>query len=159
MAKKVFESLEVSTNIDTGETTENRKSVTVTTGDGDKFFMTFIESMSSFYKISCVTDVKVLARMCCLVEYNTYVVMMPTGRRKEIMDYLKINTQTMTNSLNRLKSIGMISGDNGMYEINPNIFWKGSTKERNRILKKEGLEIKIKFKIGVSPVLKPNEQF
>lgn len=158
--KKVFNSLTTETNKDTGEVTEIEKSVTVTTGGGDKFFMTFLENMSSFYNISCVTDVKVLAKMCSMAEYNTYQMFMPKARRKEIMDEIGINTQTMSNALSRLRGIGMISGSDGMYEINPVVFWKGSTKERERLLKTKGIEIKIKFKIEDEvSALQPSKQF
>ena len=148
MAKKVFESTTLSTNQTTGEVSEDKKSVTVTTPIGDKFFMTFIENMSSFYNISCITDVKVLAKLCTMVGYNTYEVLLPKGRRKDIMDELSINTQTMSNSINRLKGIGMLSGADGSYEINPKVFWKGNTKERDKLLKTKGIEITIKFKAG-----------
>lgn len=151
MAKKIFNSITTSVNKTTGDIVEDEKSVTVTTASGDKFFMTFIENMSSFYNISCVTDVKVLAKMCELVEYNTYSIILSPKRRKAIIDDLGINTQTMSNSLNRLKGITLISGDNGEYEINPNIFWKGSTKEREKLLKTKGLEIKIQFRIEDKP--------
>lgn len=158
--KKVFNSITTETNKDTGEITETEKSVTVSTSSGDKFFMTFLENMSSFYNINCVTDVKVLAKMCSMAEYNTYHMFMPPARRKEIMQELKINTQTMSNALTRLKGIGMVSGSDGMYEINPIVFWKGSTKERDRLLKTKGIEIKIKFKIEDEiSSLKPSKQF
>lgn len=160
MAKKVFSSIHTETNKETGDVTEVEKSVTVSTGGGDKFFMTFIENLSSFYNISCLTDVKVLAKMCSMVEYNTYQVFMPTARRKDIMVSLSINTQTMTNALTRLKGVGMISGSDGMYEINPNVFWKGSTKERDRLLKTKGIEIKIKFKLeDTVSAVQPNNNF
>lgn len=146
MAKKVFESTTLSTNQTTGEVTEDKKSVTVTTGTGDKFFMTFIENMSSFYNITCITDVKVLAKLCTMVGYNTYEVLLPKAKRKEIMDELGINTQTMSNSINRLKGTGLLNGADGSYEINPEVFWKGSTKERDKLLKTKGIEITIKFK-------------
>lgn len=160
MAKKIFNSITTETNKETGESTEIEKSVSVSTGGGDKFFMTFIENLSSFYNISCLTDVKVLASLCSMVEYNSYQVFMPRARRREIMDSLSINTQTMTNSLTRLKTVGLISGSDGMYEINPNVFWKGSTKERDKILRDKGIEIKIKFRIEDSvPAIQPNRDF
>lgn len=161
MAKKIFTSSVEQINKDTGEMVEVNKSVTVSTGGGDKFFMTFIESMSSLYKISCLTDVKLLAKMCCLVDYNGYRVLIPKGVRKEVMEELGINTQTMSNSLKRLKEVGLITGDDGCYEINPNIFWKGSTKERDKILKNDGLEISIKFKCEekLFGKLKPSKEF
>lgn len=161
MAKKVFSSNKTLTNKETGEVFEEEKSVTVTTGGGDKFYMTFIENLSSLYNISCITDVKVLSKMCSMAEYNTYRMLMPKAVRKEIMDELDINTQTMSNSLSRLKAINMISGEDGMYEINPTVFWKGSTKERDRLLKTKGIEIKIKFKIDDTPksIMKPSNKF
>ena len=160
MAKKIFSSIITETNKDTGDVTETEKSVTVSSGSGDKFFMTFIENLSSFYNISCLTDVKVLAKMCSMVEYNTYQVFLPSARRKEIMTSLGINTQTMTNALTRLKAVSMISGADGMYEINPNVFWKGSTKERDKLLRTKGIEIKIKFKSeDESSAIQPNKEF
>lgn len=161
MAKKIFGSITTVTNKETGESFEEEKTVTVRTEGGDKFYMTFIENLSSLYNIGCVTDVKVLSKMCSMAEYNTYRMLMPKAVRKEIMDELGINTQTMSNALSRLKSVNMISGEDGMYEINPTIFWKGSTKERDRLLKTKGIEIKIKFKIEDEPksAMKPSDKF
>jgi hypothetical protein len=160
MAKKVFESLVEVTNKDSGETTEVRKSVTVSTQGGDKFFMTFIESLSSFYRVSNITDAKLLAKMCSLVEYNSYRVLIPKAVRKEITDELEISPQTMTNSLKRLKDVNLVTGEDGSFEINPNLFWKGSTKERDKILRDKGMDIKIKFMIEDNePIIKASSKF
>jgi len=144
MGNKRFAIIEERVNQTTGEFVTSRKSVSVET-DSDKFFMTFISEMSSFYKINCLTDVKVLAALCSNAQFNSYTVLLPPSVRKTIMADCGINTQTMSNSMKRLKDLGLVSGADGEYHINPNIFWKGSTNERKKLLADKGLEINIKF--------------
>lgn len=129
----------------TGEVLTVTKSYTVSTSS-EEFFMTFISSLASFYRINSITDVKVLTFMCTNANFNTGHVSLTAAKRKEMIEQLQItNRQTVTNSLNRLKKLGLIAGDDGEYDVDPRVFWKGSTMERERKLRKEGLHLMMKF--------------
>jgi hypothetical protein len=129
-----------------GVTTISKSFSTKTTSDA--FFMCFIDNMSGLFKITCATDSKVLAKLCSMAEFNTGKVGLTPGNRKLLMEaIIGLSTQNLSHSLGRLKKLGLIAGDKGDYEINPKVFWKGTTDERNKLLKNEGLEISIKFQI------------
>lgn len=114
----------------------------------EAFFMCFIDNLSGFFKITCNTDCKVLAMLCSMAEFNTGKVKLTITDRRNLLNSIEgLSTQNLSNSLGRLKKLGLIAGDKGDYEINPKAFWKGTTNERNRILKNEGLEVNIKFQI------------
>jgi predicted transcriptional regulator len=72
-------------------------------------------------------------------------VALPTGKRKELMDTLKIGPQTLTNSLRSLKEKGLIHGDGGIFMINLEVMWRGSMKEREKLLKDKTINVHLKF--------------
>jgi hypothetical protein len=124
----------------TGELITVEKSFSVKTNT-DKFFMVFIEHIAPLLEVRSITDRKVLDVLCRLAEYNTGKVSITSQKRKDICDEIQVELQTFSNSLNRLKSLGLIWGKAGDYEINPIIFWKGSTDARAKLLKERGLTI------------------
>lgn len=144
MTKLKHETFEIN---EKGEVITTSKSYSIKTSS-EAFYMIFIDHMAWFFKISCITDIRILAKMCSMAEFNTGKVRITSQDRKEILDSLiGITTQNFSHSLNRLKKGGLITGDKGSYEINPKIFWKGTTDQRNKLLKEQGLEINIKFKL------------
>jgi hypothetical protein len=110
-----------------------------------KFYMTFIEHVAPLFKISSPLDRKILDQLCCNAEFNIGKVIISSEKRTEICSTLGISHQTFNNSLVKLKKMRLISGERGVYEINPMIFWKGTTDEREKLLKEGGLELRIKF--------------
>lgn len=153
MGSRRLKNEEIRVDQNTGEVLTVTKSYSVKT-TSENFFMTFISSLASFYKITSITDVKVLTFLCTNANFNSGHVSLTAAKRKELIDELKLNNrQTVTNSLKRLKGLGLIAGDNGEYDIDPRVFWKGSTDERDKILRRQGLEITMKF----SPKLDDNE--
>lgn len=110
----------------------------------DTFYMTFLKTLSSYYKIANNT-VKLLTWMCEHAEFNTGKVSLTTSKRREIIDSLEISNNTITNNLKKLKDANLISGDGGEFIINPEIFWKGEIKERDKLLKDK--ELKITFSL------------
>jgi len=131
-------------NVDTGEVQTITKTYNIKTST-EEFFMTFINSMSGLFNIHNGTDRKVLDQLCKRVEFNSNIVYLTTSRRREIEGKLNITKQTLSNSLASLKKLKIISGNSGEYELNPFIFWKGTTDERSKLIKNGGLELKIKF--------------
>lgn len=143
--KRKLKHIEETVDTSTGEVTTITKSFSVKT-TSEAFYMTFIGNMASFYKITSITDVKILAKFCENTVFNTNKVSITTSKRKELCKSLNVTSQTFSNSINRLKKLGLITGSGGDYEINPTIFWKGTTDERSKLLKEGGLELRIKFK-------------
>jgi hypothetical protein len=115
----------------------------------EEFFMTFIGNLSGFFKITRGSDIKVLAKLCTVAEYNTGKVVLSTNMRQDMLADLgndkPMSQQYFTNCLRRLKDLGLISGKGNDWEINPQIFWKGSTDARRKLLEDEGVNIRIKF--------------
>lgn len=109
------------------------------------FYMTFIKALSAYYKIAN-NAIKVLTWLCEHAEFNTGKVSLTTAKRKEMTDMLGITNNTITNNLKILKVNNLISGENGEFIINPEIFWKGDTTVRDKMIKDE--TFKITFSIG-----------
>lgn len=60
--------------------------------------------------------------MCQHAEFNTGRVSLTTADRKEITKTLDLSNNSITNYLKKLKDLKLISGENGSYTINPQIF-------------------------------------
>ena len=64
------------------------------------------------------------------------------------MKKLGINSpQAFSNSISRLKTEELLSGERGEYEINPQYFWRGTTDERSRLLKERRMDVLLKFRV------------
>lgn len=146
MSERRLKNETITVDLQTGEAAIVSKNYSVRADDSDSFYMSFIEMMSPFFKIKSLIDIQVLAKMCCMMEYNKNEVYLPTARRRQLCEELKIKTTHLSNALKRLRNIGMIAGDSGCYRINPKVYWKGTTNERNQLLKDKGLELNIIFK-------------
>ena len=59
---------------------------------------------------------------------------------------INVSPNTITNNLKVLKDNNLISGEKGEFLINPQVFWKGELKEREKLLKDN--DVQIIFKIG-----------
>lgn len=108
-------------------------------------FIVYTDNLSSFYNLKSENARKLLVWLCCHAEWNTGEVNLTAADRSIITEELKICNNTITNNLQSLKKLNLISGEKGKFIINPQIFWKGDTKTRGQLLK-DG-EIKIKFSI------------
>jgi DNA-binding transcriptional ArsR family regulator len=130
----------------TGEVATVKKEVTLQAGPDD-FFMVFLTHLSSLFKITNSTDVHVLVKLCELCQFNSNTVSLSTNQRREITEQLKITQQTFTNSLRSLRKAGLVTGERGLFTLNPEIVWKGSVNSRNRLLRSsEGIQLNVKFK-------------
>jgi hypothetical protein len=111
----------------------------------EKFYITYIDYVSPLYNLKSDTAKDILSWMCCHAEWNTGKVALTTNTRKDLCSELNISPNTLTNNLAKLKATKMISGEKGDFIINPQIFWKGDAKARDKMLEIE--EIKITFDI------------
>jgi len=135
-----------STSIDreTGEIVTTNKTYSIKT-DPENFYMTYIESLASFFKINNILDVKVLVKFCAIAEYNSGRVLVTSEVRKEIIEFLNIDKYRLSRSIKQLKEIGLITGDYGTYYLDPDVFWKGTNSMRRSLIKKKQLSITINF--------------
>lgn len=140
----------------TGEVLRNEKFIRIKTSS-DEFYMTYIKFMSSIFEIKSITDVQVLAKMCMMMGYNTNQVSLPSSKRKEICDSLKIQNSNLSHSIKRLKALGLISGDGGVYEIDPKIYWKGTNDNRQKLLSSRGMKLTVDFADRDEPEFKTEE--
>lgn len=136
MSKKVISHTTQVINSDSGEVQEVTKSISIKAASTEEFFMMFVKHMAPFFNLRSLVDMKVLIKFCQIAEYNTGVVLLPTGLRKDICVELGINTPHLSNAIKRLKDHNLISGEQGQYKLNEVIAWKGEVKERDKEIKK-----------------------
>lgn len=127
---------------ETGEvvSTEITKSFTKKI-DVESFYMVFIDYISPLYKLKSDTAKSILNYMCSLAEFNEGKVYLTTNKRKQMCEDLGIKTTSLTNNLKLLKKSNLISGLDGDFIINPQIFWKGSTDTRRQLLKDKSIRV------------------
>lgn len=82
------------------------------------------------FRLTHVKDLHVLFGLCELCEFNTNKVFIHSSRRKDLMDITGQSSQHLSNSLRRLRELGIVSGGKGEVVINPQVLWKGSTPAR-----------------------------
>jgi hypothetical protein len=134
-------------NTGTGEVTTIEKTFTVSSKNSEEFYITFLSGMNAVCELARPSDIKVLSILCTKAVFNTGRVALTPKDRKEIIDKLGIKPQSFSNSINRLKTAGLLSGDRGEYIINPQHFWKGTTDERNKLLREKRIDLLFKYKI------------
>ena len=111
----------------------------------EEFYMTFIKNLSSILNLNSFTEIKVLVKLCEMAEFNTGKVSLTAGKRNEFIELLSINKAYLSSSIKSLINKGLLKGEKGEYEINPLVFWKGSLKERNALIKENGGIMKVKI--------------
>lgn len=140
-AFNVLTQREIRDNI-TGEVISMETSKTIRTKvKSDSFYITFIKFIAPFYSLKSETAQRLLVWMCEHAEFNTGKVYMPTDIRKDISLVLNISNNAITNNLKKLKDAKLISGANGVFNINPKIFWKGDLKVREKLLEEKNIKL------------------
>ena len=134
-------------DVNTGEIIQYETQKTYTRKiESESFYMTFIDYIAPLFNLKSDTAKNVLNWMCCHAEYNTGKVQLTTNQRDLACEELGMKSNSLSNHLKKLKDLKLIDGDRGDFIINPQIFWKGDTVTRNKLLADN--EIKIMFKIG-----------
>ena len=144
MAK--LQHIEEDINTSTGEVKTIRRTFSVKSKNTEEFFLTFLSGLNAICELTRPSDIKILAQLCVRAQFNTGKVNLTSQDRKDIVEKLKISPQSFSNSINRLKVGGLLSGDRGSYEINPQHFWKGTTDERRNLLTKKSADILLKYR-------------
>lgn len=133
-------------NQDTGEILSYESEKTFTQKiEKDKFYITYIDFIAPFFKLKSAKAKDLLIWMCNNAEFNSGRVLMPTEIRDQISKELDMSANGITNNLKSLKDLNLISGERGVFTINPQVFWKGDEKARKAFMNEQ--EIKIKFSI------------
>jgi hypothetical protein len=145
MSVKKFNHIKKVFDPNTGETIVVEKQFTVGTKDTEHFYCTYINSIGRLYGLKSLSDFKVIIEFCVRAEFNTGIIDISIKKRKELCDKLEISSQSLSNSIARLKELRLLAGEKGTYQINPEIFWKGDANERLRLLKTN--DFKITFSI------------
>lgn len=134
-------------DVNTGEILQYETQKTYTRKiESESFYMTFIDYIAPLFNLKSDAAKNVLNWMCCHAEYNTGKVQLTTNQRDLACEELGMKSNSLSNHLKKLKDLKLIDGDRGDFIINPQIFWKGDTVTRNKLLADN--EIKIMFKIG-----------
>lgn len=129
---------------DTGEILTTSKTYNVKV-NYDEFYMCYIENMAGFFNLKSLVEMKVLTKFCIIADFNTGRVLLPSGLRIELLKFLDISSQQLTNAIKHLKENGLLEGEKGTYYINPLVFWKGSNDARKELLKTGKLTINVEF--------------
>jgi len=129
---------------ETGEITTSSKTYNVKV-NYDEFYMVYIENMAGFFNLKSAVEMKVLTKFCMIADFNTGRVLLPSGLRTELLQFLSISSQQLTNAIKHLKENGLLEGEKGTYHINPLVFWKGSNEARRELLKSGKLTINVEF--------------
>jgi hypothetical protein len=143
--KKRVRSVEQVVDMNTGEVLTTRKEFTIETSP-DEFMLVFITQMAPLYRIKSGTAIQLLAYLCSIAQFNSCEVSFTTAKRQQFIEMTKVSSQTISNSLKELKDLGLIQGDRGDYTINPEVMWKGSTKEREAWMTGKGLQVMMEFR-------------
>lgn len=138
--------IEEDINVKTGEVKTIRKTFAVKTKNTEDFYLTFLSGLNAICELTRPSDIKILTSLCAVAEYNTGKVKLTSEDRKKIINKLDISAQSFSNSINRLKEANLLEGERGDYIVNPQCFWKGTTDERNRLLKQRSADILLKYR-------------
>ena len=124
----------------------------------ENFYITYIDNLSGYLKLTSNADKIVLAYLCTKAEYDTGRAAISAEERLKACEMISISSQQFTNSVSKLKQLKLITGRSGFYMINPAIFWKGNSKTRSKLLKDNKLAVEFDFVVDDSPI-SPNSNF
>lgn len=129
---------------ETGEVITTSKTFNVKVNQ-DEFYMVYIENMAGFFNLKSAVEIKILTKFCIMADFNTGRVLLPSSLRNDLLQFLGISSQQLTNAIRHLKDNGLLEGEKGVYYINPMIFWKGSNEVRSNLLKTGKLTLNVEF--------------
>lgn len=130
---------------DTGELIQQITSKTfVVKTSNEKFYMHFYNLIENYIELTD-TCKNVLAAICSKIEWDKNCLSLNSAVREDICKLCKIKYQTLANTLHQLKNKKIINIMKGDCYVNPEYFWKGSLKTRDKALKEGLLNINIEF--------------
>ena len=91
-------------------------------------------------------DINTFIIMCLNAQEDGKLIV-SKGLRWEFEEMLGMTTQSMTNSIARLKENNFVEGERGIYILKPEVLWGGTKKSRTQFFKESNIfEIEIKMK-------------
>ncbi|GAA4391775.1 hypothetical protein [Hymenobacter koreensis] len=120
---------------DTGEVTKVKNTFRIKARN-EPFCMILTQHTDALYRITRGRDFHVLLVLAELCEYNTGKVFLPADRRQQVLQKLGMKSQHFSNSITRLRSLGLVTGTGGDLELDARSLWKGTTDGRDAKLKK-----------------------
>ena len=111
--------------------------------ESEPFFLTYSKYMSVLFNLNSISAIKLLWKMLEIAQYNTGVVSITAPLKKQILAELDISVSIYGKAINMLRDAEIISGERGLYIINPKIHWKGDFKTRERLIASKGLRVTI----------------
>jgi hypothetical protein len=124
----------------------------------ESFYITYIDNLSGYFKLTSGADKSVLAYLCTKAEYDTGRAAISADERVKACKMIGISSQQFTNSVARLKELKLVTGRSGFYMINPAVFWKGNSKTRSKLLNDNNLAVQFDFEVDDTPI-SPNSNF
>lgn len=120
-----YEKTEKTVDTNTGEVNTIIKSFSVKKKKVEKFFFVFTKNIMKFYDIERAIDFKILFFLSSHIEFSTKQIKFSRKEKLEFMETVNIKTQCFSNSIKRLKDLGIISGERGDYLINSDYINRG----------------------------------
>lgn len=146
MSKKVYKNEKTVIGPD-GAVTTTQQVYSLKLKSGEEFYMTYLSFMQHLLRIKSMIDVHVLTKFCSMMQFNSNQVFITTGVRKAICAELNLHNSNLSAAIRRLRDLGLISGEEGTFEINPIVVWKGTTETREQLLKERGLQLVINLQV------------
>lgn len=109
----------------------------------EPFILTYVKGLSMIYNIKSAAAIRILCKLLELSNFNSNEVQITAPKRKEIIKELEISEPCFTKSMKLLSDKNIVTGSWGLYYINENIFWRGDSKTREKLLKSAGCKITI----------------
>lgn len=133
-------------DITTGEVVSSttRKVFSTKVDKVDLFFQIYFNQLNGLFGLK-ESELKVIIYLAGIANPLTGGVSLTAGKRKVLIDKLGISTSTLTKAMKALISGDFINGEDGEYLINPQIFWKGSSQDRELAIKTGIFKIIVEF--------------
>ena len=89
--------------------------------ESEPFFLTYSKYMSVLFNLNSISAIKLLWKMLEIAQQNTGVVSITAPLKKQILAELDISVSIYGKAINMLRDAEIISGERGLYTINPKI--------------------------------------
>lgn len=135
-------------NAQTGEMQEieTKKRMSYRIKDNDEFYMVFYNCLAGTLNIKSKKTIDLLSELCKHAQFNTGIIEVSTNIRRKVCQDADVNLSNFSKHINVLKNAGLLSDrGGGSYLINPQVFWKGDLKEREKLLKDKNFYIEFGF--------------
>jgi predicted transcriptional regulator len=116
------------------------RQVTIKASNTREFFTSLVKFLASFYDLTVSLDKELIACLCNLADESGSVVVNPIQRKKLLVE-LEVKNSHLSNSIKRLRDKGLISGEQGKYQLSSILIWKGL----EDALTNDDLRLTIKF--------------